>query len=144
MRTENFVHIGSHNEIFWCGECTHIQVVGQMALSPFVSSFACKFCHSLPLCVADYFRWIYYVVHRLSSISRPVINFGVHKHLVVNGKSRESMDEIRRLIVKEVDHTVNAKISVILLGANETFLVMHLLDDSGYGIVELLNNERLE
>jgi hypothetical protein len=62
----------------------------------------------------------------------------------VNGKSRESMDEIRRLIVKEVDHTVNAKISVILLGANETFLVMHLLDDSGYGIVELLNNERLE
>jgi hypothetical protein len=45
------------------------------------------------------------------------------------------MDEITRL---------NAKISVILLGANETFLVMHLLDDSGYSIVELLNNERLE
>ncbi len=39
-----------------------------------------------------------------------VINFGVHKHLVGNGKSRESMDEIRRLIVKEVDHTLNAKI----------------------------------
>jgi hypothetical protein len=54
------------------------------------------------------------------------------------------MDDIRRLIVKEVDHTLNAKIFVILLGANKTFLVMHLLDDSGYGIVELLNNERLE
>ncbi len=83
-------------------------------------------------------------MHRLPSISRTVINFGVHKHLVVSGKSRESMDEIRRLIVKEVDHTLKAKIFVILLGANETFLVMHLLDDSGYGIVELLNNERLE
>ncbi len=50
------MHIGSHNEIFWSGECTHIQVVGEMALFPFISSFACKFCHSLPLCVVDYLR----------------------------------------------------------------------------------------
>jgi len=54
------------------------------------------------------------------------------------------MDEIRRLIVKEVDHTLNAKISVILQGANKTFLAMHLLDDSGYGIVKLLNYEQPE
>jgi len=83
-------------------------------------------------------------VHRLPSISRAVIHFGVHKHLVVNCKSKESMDEIRRLIVKEVDCTLNAKISVILLGANKTFLAMHLLDDSGYGIVKLLNYEQPE
>jgi hypothetical protein len=31
-----------------------------------------------------------------------------------------------------------------LLGVNKTFLAMHLLDDSGYGIVELLNKEQLE
>jgi hypothetical protein len=54
------------------------------------------------------------------------------------------MDEIRRLIVKEVNHTPNVKISMILLGVNKTFLAMHLLDDSGYGTVELLNNEQLE
>jgi len=83
-------------------------------------------------------------VHRLTSIFRGVIHFGVHKHLVVNGKSREPMDEIRRLTMKEVNHTPNVKISMILLGVNKTFLAMHLLDDSGYGIVELLNNEQLE
>jgi len=59
---ENFVHIGSCNEIFWCNECTHIPIVGQMALSPFASSFACKFYHFPPLCVVDCLRWIYYVV----------------------------------------------------------------------------------
>jgi hypothetical protein len=63
---------------------------------------------------------------------------------VVNGKSREPMDEIRRLTMKEVNHTPNVKISMILLGVNKTFLAMHLLDDSGYGIVELLNKEQLE
>jgi hypothetical protein len=46
--------------------------------------------------------------------------------------------------MKEVNHTPNVKISMILLGVNKTFLAMHLLDDSGYGIVELLNNEQLE
>jgi hypothetical protein len=54
------------------------------------------------------------------------------------------MDEIRRLIVKEVDHTLKAKISMILLGANKIFLAMHLLDDSGYGIVKPLNYEQPE
>jgi hypothetical protein len=53
----------------------------------------------------------------------------------------ESMDEIRRLIVKEVDHTPNARIFMISLGANKTFLTTHLLDDSGDGIVEFLNNK---
>ncbi len=83
-------------------------------------------------------------MHRLPSISRAVFHFGVHKYLVLNCKSKESMDEIRRLIVKEVDHTLNAKISVILLDANKTFLAIHLLDDSGYSIVKLLNYEQLE
>jgi hypothetical protein len=54
------------------------------------------------------------------------------------------MNEIKRLIVKEVDCMFDAKISLILLGANKTFLATHLLDDSGDGIVEFLDNEQLE
>jgi hypothetical protein len=54
------------------------------------------------------------------------------------------MDKIRRLNTKEVDYTLNAKISVIFLSANKTFLAKHLLDDSGNGMVELLHNEQLE
>jgi hypothetical protein len=45
---ENFVQFGSHNAIFWCCECTHILVVGQMALSPSVSLLRCKLCHVPP------------------------------------------------------------------------------------------------
>ncbi len=53
------------------------------------------------------------------------------------------MDETRRLIAKEVDHMLDAKISAISLNANKTFLVRHLLDDCSNGIVEVFNNEQL-
>jgi hypothetical protein len=62
---EHFVLCASCNEIFWCGECTHILVVGQMVVSPSTSSLGCKFCHVAPICVVDYSGQIYYVVHRL-------------------------------------------------------------------------------
>jgi hypothetical protein len=51
---EDFVLCASCNEIFWCGECTHILVVGQMVVSPSTSSLGCKFCHVPPLCVVNY------------------------------------------------------------------------------------------
>ncbi len=138
------MHIGFHSEIFWCNDCTNILVVGQMALFPFASSFAYKFCHFPPLCVADCPRRIYYVVHRLPSIIKVTIHLRVHKHLMVDGKCRESMNKIRRLIAKEVDRTPNAKISTILMGVNKTFFTTHLFDDSGNGTLELLNGEQLE
>jgi len=68
-----------------------------------------------------------------------MIRLKVHKHPMVNGKCRESMDKTRRLITKEVNRTLDAKTFVILLRANKTFLATHLLDDSGDGTVELLN-----
>jgi len=83
-------------------------------------------------------------VHRLPLISRTTIHFKVHKHLVANGKCKESMDEIKRLIIKEVDCTPDAKTSMISLGVNKTFLATHLLNDSGNDIVEFLDNEQLE
>ncbi len=141
---QHFVCSTSHNETFQCIECTHILVVGQMVVFPFASLLECKLCHVLPLCVTNCSERIYYVVHRLQSISKVTIHLGVHKHLVVDGKCRVSMDKIRRLNTKEVDYTLNAKISVIFLSANKTFLAKHLLDDSGNGMVELLHSEQLE
>ncbi len=83
-------------------------------------------------------------MHRLPLISRATIHFEVHKHPIVTSKCKESMDEIKRLIVKEVDYTLDAKISLISLGASKTFLATHLFDDNGDGIVEFLDNEQLE
>ncbi len=124
--------------------CALAFVLGQMALSPFTSSFACKLCHSPPLCVVDYLGRIYYVVHRLPSIIRATIHLGVHKHPMADGKCREFVDETRRLIVKEVNHMLDAKGFAIFFGVSKTFLAMHLLDDSGNGTMELLNDEHLE
>ncbi len=92
---ENFVCFASCNEIFRCNECIHISIVGQMALFPFASSLGCKSSYVPPLCVINCSGQIYYVVHRLKSISRIVIHLGVHKHLVANGKCREFEDETR-------------------------------------------------
>jgi len=72
-----------------------------------------------------------------------VIHFGVHEHLVVDGKCKEFVDKTRRLIVEEVNHTPNPKISTISLNASKTFLAKHLLDDNGNGIVEFLHDEQL-
>jgi hypothetical protein len=60
---------------------------------------------------------------------------------MADGKCKESMDETKRLIAKEVDHMPNAKIFVILLGVNKTFLATDLLDDNGNGTMELLNSK---
>jgi hypothetical protein len=46
------------------------------------------------------------------------IHLGVHKHPMVDGKCKESMDETRRLITKEVDRMLDANIFVISLSAS--------------------------
>jgi hypothetical protein len=60
---------------------------------------------------------------------------------VVDGKCREFVDETKRLIVEQVNDTPDVKIFAISLGDSKTFLAMHLLDDNGDGIVDLLNSE---
>ncbi len=72
------------------------------------------------------------------------IHLGVHKRPIVDGKCQEFMDETRRLIEEEVDCTPNAKIFVISLSANKTFLARHLLDDCNNGTMELFNGEQVE
>ncbi len=54
------------------------------------------------------------------------------------------MDNIRRLIIEEVDHTPSAKIYAISVATSKTFLAKHLFNDYNNGIVELVNNEQFE
>jgi hypothetical protein len=68
-------------------------------------------------------------------------HFGVHNHLVVDGKCRESIKETKRLTAKEVDHTPNANIFSISLNVNKTFLASYLLDDSKDGTMHLFKGE---
>jgi hypothetical protein len=74
-------------------------------------------------------------------MSRATIHLGVHNRLVADGKCRESVEETRRLITKKVDHTPNAKMSLISLSATKTFLASYLLDDSNDGTMEFFKGE---
>jgi hypothetical protein len=76
-------------------------------------------------------------------MSKATIHLGVHNHLVVDGKCRELVEEIRRLIAEEVDRTLYVKISLISFNVSKT-LVNYLLDDIGDGIVEVFKGEELE
>jgi hypothetical protein len=60
---------------------------------------------------------------------------------VVDGNCKEYVDETRRLIVEEVNCTLDAKISTISMNASKTFLARYLLDDNGNGIMEFLHGE---
>jgi hypothetical protein len=72
---------------------------------------------------------------------KTTIHLGVHNHLVINGKCWEFVEETRRLITKEVDHAHDAKIFVITLNANKTFLASYVLHNSSDDIMELFKGE---
>jgi hypothetical protein len=80
-------------------------------------------------------------VHKLYSLSRATIHLGVHNHLVADGKCRESLEETKKLIAKEVNCTPNKKFFVISLSANKTFSAKHLLNDYNDGKMELFKGE---
>ncbi len=69
-------------------------------------------------------------------MSRTIIHLGVHNHPIVDGKCKESLEEIRRSITREVDPMPNVKMSMISLSASKTFLARHLLNDCSDGKVE--------
>jgi hypothetical protein len=63
---------------------------------------------------------------------------------MVDGKCRESVDEIKRLIVKEVHPMPANKISLISLSVSKIFLATHLFDDNGDGFMDLFKGKQLE
>jgi hypothetical protein len=60
-------------------------------------------------------------------MSKVAIHLDVHNHFVMDGKCWESIEETRRLNLKELDRTPDAKIFVISFSVNKTFLASYLL-----------------
>ncbi len=48
---------------------------------------------------------MYYVIHKLQSLSRTTIHLGTHEHLVVEGMCKESLEEIKVLVEGQVSCT---------------------------------------
>ncbi len=62
----------------------------------------------------------------------------------MDGKCREFVDETKRLITKEVNCMLNAKIFVSSLSASKTFFASHLFDGCSDSIIEFFKGEQLE
>jgi hypothetical protein len=54
------------------------------------------------------------------------------------------MEEIRRLIIEEINCTLNVKMLAISPNASKTFLARYLFDDCNDGKVELLKDGQME
>ncbi len=141
--SEHFFHSIVWNKVSWIGDFAQIPLAGQFAPRPHVYTVVCKFCIASLLCVNTYPCWMYYVIHKLQSLSRAVIHLGTHEHLVGEGMCKESLEGIKVLVEGQVFHTLDGKIFVISLNASKTFLAHHLFNENGEGLVEILQGEKL-
>jgi hypothetical protein len=65
---------------------------------------------------------MFYVVHKLATLLQIAIHLDVHEHPVKKFINRESFDDIKLLVEKEVFCTPDVKNFAIALAASKTFL----------------------
>ncbi len=58
-------------------------------------------------------------------------------HLVFKGEYRESLEEIKNMVPKEVLHMASVTSFAISLVANKTFLSRHLFNNYGEGPIKI-------
>jgi hypothetical protein len=86
---------------------------------------------------------MYYVVHKFPNLSRATIHLGTHSHPVTKGMCRKSFHEMKNMIVYEVCRIPIATSLAIALFVSKSFLLRHLFNKDGKGLVELLKDEKL-
>jgi hypothetical protein len=87
---------------------------------------------------------MYYVVHKFPNLSRAPIHLGTHAHPNIDGKCRQSFQEMKNMVVDEVYHMPIAIISSIVLSMSKTFFSRHLFNKDGRGPMELFKSEKLD
>jgi hypothetical protein len=87
---------------------------------------------------------MYYVIHKLQSLSRVAIHLGTHEHLVVKGMCKKSLEKIKVSVEDQVSCTLDAKIFAIALNASKASLAHHLFSENSEGLVGILQGEKLD
>jgi hypothetical protein len=75
-------------------------------------------------------------------LSRIAIHLDTHVRFVFNGKCRESLEEMKNMVAKEVLRMANVTSFVIALIVSKTFLSSHLFNENGQGTNELLKGDK--
>jgi hypothetical protein len=86
---------------------------------------------------------MYYVIHKQDNLTREIIHLGIDDHSMAEGHSREVFEQVKSLVEEEVSHTPWATTLTITLDASKTFLLEHLLNEDGQGLVEVLKGDKL-
>jgi len=69
----------------------------------------------------------------------------MHKydHPMVEGHSKKVLDQVKSMVEEEASRTLGATTSAIPLTTSKTFLLKHLLNEDGEGLVEVLKDDKL-
>ncbi len=117
-----FLQSATHNEVDWSDDLSQDIVVSEIVLPLLAYTIACKVCGFSPICVQTCICRMYYVVHLLFVLSRATIHLGTHVHHASKGKCKESLEDMKNMVVEEVLHMPNATSSTIALVASKVFL----------------------
>jgi hypothetical protein len=103
------------------------------------------FCCGVPFCLDMCKCKIYYIIHKLITLMRASIHLRRHDHHVQNNMCKESMEEIKALVEKEVyrPNTKNTIINFAIASSTNKSLSQHLFNEDGDDHVELLKGKQL-
>ncbi len=122
----------------WSGDVVHELQGYYFALSlPF-----CRTCNITFLCVKLCLARMYYIVHKQDNLTQTTIHLGLHDHSVVEGCSKKNFKQVKSLVKEEASRTLGAIVLAIGLVTSKTFLLEHLLNKDGQGLVEVLKGDK--
>jgi hypothetical protein len=72
-----------------------------------------------------------------------MIHLGTHDHLVVEGRCKEVINQVKALVHEKVSCTLSITSSTIALATSKMNLSQHLFNKDGEGLTKPLNGEKL-
>ena len=102
------------------------------------STALCSICKRPPSCIATCPAKVYYVLGKHSS-TRAFVHLGIHSHLIKDGELRDMRDRTHSLIGEQMERTLGATNSSIVMEATKELLGEFLLRPEGdsSGVMDL-------
>ena len=112
----------------WEGVSLSTMDIGDM--HPQGSTLVCSICKRPPSCIATCLAKVYYVLGKQTT-TRAFVHLGTHSHLVKDGELRDLRDRTRSLIGEQMERTLGAKNSSIVMEATKELLGEFLFRPEG-------------
>jgi hypothetical protein len=81
--------------------------------------------------------------HKQVDLIQVAIHLRTHDHLIVEGKCRNVVEQVKFLVQDKVFHNLSITLSIISLVTNIFFLFKHSFNEDGDELVEPFNGDKL-